>query len=181
VCSSDLEYGGEASELNTSSVTIAAIKGLLTPILQETVNFVNAPFIAKERGIEVKETKSKDSGDYQSLIALTVKAPKKELYVAGTLFSKRDPWIVRINNFNVEIVPEGNMLLMHNNDKPGVIGNIGTVMGRNNINIARMHFGRELAGGMAISVVNIDSPVTDKVLKEIQKLPNILDVKVIGM
>ena len=177
----NIEYGGEASELNTSSVTIAAIKGLLTPILQETVNFVNAPFIAKERGIEVKETKSKDSGDYQSLIALTIKAPKKELYVAGTLFSKRDPWIVRINNFNVEIVPEGNMLLMHNNDKPGVIGNIGTVMGKNNINIARMHFGRELAGGMAISVVNIDSPVTDKVLKEIQKLPNILDVKVIGM
>ena len=177
----DIEYGGEASELNTSSVTIAAIKGLLTPILQETVNFVNAPFIAKERGIEVKEIKNKNSGHYQSLITLTVKARKKELCVAGTLFSKRDPWIVKIDNFNVEIVPEGNMLLMHNNDKPGVIGNIGTVMGKNNINIARMHFGREQAGGMAISVVNIDSPVNDKVLEEIKKLPNILDVKVIAI
>ena len=177
----DIEYGGEASELNTSSVTIAAIKGLLMPILQETVNFVNAPFIAMERGIEVKEIKSKNSGDYQSLVTLTVKARKKELCVAGTLFSKRDPWIVKIDNFNVEIVPEGNMLLMHNNDKPGVIGNIGTVMGKNNINIARMHFGREQAGGMAISVVNIDSPVSDKILDEIKKLPNILGVKVISM
>jgi D-3-phosphoglycerate dehydrogenase len=176
-----IEYRGEAAELNTSPVTIAAIKGLLSPILEETVNFVNAPFIAKERGIEVKETKSKDSGDYQSLLTLTVKSPKKEISVSGTLFSKKDPWIVRIDNFNVEIVPEGNMLLMHNNDKPGVIGNIGTVMGKNDINIARMHFGREQAGGMAISVVNIDSPVTDKVLDEIRKLPNILSLKVISM
>ena len=176
-----IEYLGEAAALNTSSVTIAAIKGLLSPILEETVNFVNAPFIAKERGIEVKETKSKDSGDYQSLLMLTVKSAKKQTSVSGTLFSKKDPWIVRIDNFNVEIVPEGNMLLMHNNDKPGVIGNIGTVMGKNNINIARMHFGREQTGGMAISVVNIDSPATDKVLEEIRKLPNILDLKVISM
>jgi D-3-phosphoglycerate dehydrogenase len=176
-----IEYLGEAAALNTSSVTIAVIKGLLTPILEETVNFVNAPFIAKERGIEVKETKSNDSGHFQSLLTLTIKSPKKEISVSGTLFSKKDPWIVRIDNFNVEIVPEGTMLFMHNNDKPGVIGNIGTVMGKNNINIARMHFGREQSGGMAISVVNIDSPVNDKVLDEIRKLPNILDLKVISM
>lgn len=176
-----IEYRGEAADLNTSSVTIAAIKGLLAPILEETVNFVNAPFIAKERGIEVKETKSQDSGDYQSLLTLMITSPTKEICISGTLFSKKDPWIVRIDNFNVEIVPEGNMLLMHNNDRPGVIGSIGTVMGNNNINIARMHFGREQAEGMAISVVNIDSPVTDKVLEEIRKLPNILDVKVISM
>ena len=176
-----IEYLGEAATLNTSSVTIAVIKGLLTPILEETVNFVNAPFIAKERGIEVKETKSNDSGHFESLLTLTIKSPKKEISVSGTLFSKKDPWIVRIDNFNVEIVPEGTMLFMHNNDKPGVIGNIGTVMGKNNINIARMHFGREQSGGMAISVVNIDSPVNDKVLDEIRKLPNILDLKVISM
>ncbi len=176
-----IEYLGEAAALNTSAVTIAAIKGLLTPMLEETVNFVNAPFIAKERGIEVKETKSKDSGDFQSLITLTVKSPKRQLSVSGTLFSKKEPWIVKIDNYDVEVVPEGNMLVMHNNDKPGVIGSIGTVMGKNDINIARMHFGREQAGGMAISVVNIDSPVDDKVLGEIKALPNILDVKVISM
>ena len=149
----------------------------MTPSAESTAKIT----AAKERGIEVKETKSKDSGDYQSLLTLTVKSAKKQISVSGTLFSKKEPWIVRIDNFNVEIIPEGNMLLMHNNDKPGVIGNIGTVMGKNDINIARMHFGREQAGGMAISVVNIDSPVNDMVLGEIRKLPNILDLKVISM
>jgi D-3-phosphoglycerate dehydrogenase len=176
-----IEYKGEASNLNTSPITIAAIKGLLTPILEETVNFVNAPFIAKERGIEVKETKSSDAGDYQNMIALKIKSKKKEILVAGTLFSKKDPRIVQIDNFPVEISPEGSMLFMYNNDKPGVIGNIGNLLGKNNINIARMHFGRETAGGRAISVVNIDSPVSDKALNEIKNLPNILDVKVINL
>ncbi len=176
-----LEYRGDASELNISPVTIAALKGLLTPILEETVNFVNAPFIAKERGIEVKETKSTDAGDYQSAITMRIKSPKKSLSVTGTLFSRRDPRIVKIDDFTVEIVPEGSMLFMYNNDKPGVIGNIGMLLGKNNINIARMHFGREKAGGRAISVVNIDSPVSEKILEEIKNLPHILDVKVINL
>jgi len=145
------------------------------------VNFVNAPFIAKERGIEVKETKSTDAGDYQSAITMRIKSPKKVLSVTGTLFSRRDPRIVKIDDFTVEIVPEGSMLFMYNNDKPGVIGNIGMLLGKNNINIARMHFGREKAGGRAISVVNIDSPVSEKILEEIKNLPNILDVKVINL
>ena len=177
----DLEYRGEAAGLNTSPMTIAALKGLLTPILEETVNFVNAPFIAKERGIEVKETKSSDAGDYNSMITMRLKSPKKELLVSGTLFSKKDPRIVRIDSFPVEIVPEGSLLFMYNNDKPGVIGNIGSLLGKNNINIGRMHFGRELAGGMAISVVNIDSPVTGTLLEEIKNLPNILFTKVINL
>ncbi|MDI6801684.1 MAG: phosphoglycerate dehydrogenase [Thermodesulfovibrionales bacterium] len=176
-----IEYRGEVSMLNISPITIAAIKGLLTPILEETVNFVNAPFIAKERGIEVKETKSTDAGDYQSMIALKIRSKKKELLVAGTLFSKKDPRIVKIDEFPVEISPEGSMLFMYNNDKPGVIGNIGNLLGKNSINIARMHFGRETAGGKAISVVNIDSPVSEKLLEEIKNLPNILDVKVINL
>jgi len=176
-----LEYKGDASELNVSPLTIAAIKGILNPILLETVNFVNAPFIAKERGIEIKETKSTDAGDYQSLITMRVLSPGKELTVSGTLFSKKDPRIVKIDDFTVEIVPEGCMLFMYNNDRPGVIGNIGTLLGKNNINIARMHLGREKAGGRAISVVNIDTCVTAQILKEIKRLPNILDVKEINL
>ncbi len=176
-----LEYRGEASGLNTYPLTIAALKGLLSPVLEETVNFVNAPFIAKERGIEVKETKSSDAGDYNSLVTIVLKSPRKKLAIAGTLFSKKDPRIVKINMLTVEIIPEGDMLFMYNNDKPGVIGNIGTILGKNSINIARMHFGREKAGGRAISVVNIDAPVSEKLLAEIKKLPNILDVKVINL
>jgi len=103
-------------------------------------------------------------GTFRVFLLSPLNLRKKRISVSGTLFSKKDPWIVRIDNFNVEIVPEGTMLFMHNNDKPGVIGNIGTVMGKNNINIARMHFRQGAVGCMAISVVNIDSPVNDKVL-----------------
>jgi len=172
-----IEYRGEASEINTAPVKIAAIKGFLSPILEETVNFVNAPLIAKERGIEVKETKSADAGDYQSMIALRIKAKDKESYVTGTLFSRKDPRIVSVDGFKIEIVPEGELLFIHNNDKPGVIGNIGTLLSKNNINIARMQFGREAPGGRAISVVTIDSPATPGILEEIKSLPNVLFLK----
>ncbi|MBE0425050.1 MAG: phosphoglycerate dehydrogenase [Nitrospirae bacterium] len=176
-----IEYRGDASEINTAPVTIAVIKGFLTPILEETVNFVNAPVIAKERGIEVREVKSTDGGDYQSLIALRLKAKDKESYFAGTLFSKKDPRIVVIDNFKVEIVPEGELLFMYNNDKPGVIGNIGTLIGKNNINIARMHFGRETPGGISISVVSIDTPASTELIDEIKRLPNIISVRQISL
>lgn len=176
-----IEYLGEAAKINTAPVTIAAIKGFLNPILLETVNFVNAPIIAKERGIEVKEVKSTDEGDYQSMIALRLKARGKESYFAGTLFSKKDPRIVYVDNFKVEIVPEGDLLFLYNNDRPGVIGNIGTLLGRNQINIARMHFGRESQGGMAISVVSIDTHATPEIIEQIKKLPNILSVRQISL
>jgi len=176
-----VEYRGEASTINTAPVTIAAIKGLLTPLLQETVNFVNAPVIAKERGIDIKETKAKEAGDYSTLLTLRVGSPEKGLTISGTLFSRKSPRIVQVDRFPVEIVPEGIMLLIYNNDRPGVIGNIGTLLGKNNINIGRMHFGRESQGGLAISVVNIDSEVSDAILDEIKRLPNIISVKLIRL
>jgi len=172
-----IEYQGDASEINTEPVTIAAIKGFLTPILEETVNFINAPVIAKERGIEVKEIKSADAGDYQSMLAIRLKVAGSERYIAGTLFSKKDPRIVFIDTFKVEIVPFGELLFIYNNDKPGVIGSIGMLLSKNNINIARMHFGRETQGGTAISVVTIDTPATPQIIEDIKKLPNILSIK----
>jgi len=176
-----IEYQGEAATLNTEPLHIALLKGFLEPILEETVNFVNAPIIAKERGISVKEMKSSGGGDYHSMIVLNAKIDGKENLLAGTLLGRMDPRIVKINNFPVEIAPEGNMLFMYNNDRPGVIGNIGSFLGNCNINIARMHFGRETAGGMAISVVSIDAPVTPAQLEEIKKMPNILAVKAVSL
>jgi D-3-phosphoglycerate dehydrogenase len=172
-----IEFRGEASEIDTAPVKIAAVKGFLSPILEATVNFVNAPFIAKERGIEVKETKSADAGDYQSMVAMQIRAKDRESYIAGTLFSKKDPRIIAVDGFKIEIVPEGELLFIYNNDKPGVIGNIGTLLGKNKINIARMQFGREAPGGRAISVVTIDSPATPGIIEEIKSLPNILSLK----
>lgn len=176
-----VEFHGDAASINSAPVTIAAIKGFLTPILLETVNFVNAPIIAKERGIEVREVKSAEAGDYHSMIALKVSGKDKKSYVAGTLFSKKDPRIILIDNFEVEVVPEGELLLMFNNDKPGVIGNIGSTLGKNDINIARMHFGRESQGGTAISIVSIDSVPTPEIIDQIKGLPNILSVVQISL
>jgi len=172
-----IEYRGEAMELNTAPITIAALKGLLTPILEETVNFVNAPFIAKERGIEVKETKSSDAGDYQSMLNFIVRAKDKELGISGTLFSRKDPRIISVGRFFVEIIPEGTLLFIENNDRPGVIGGIGSYLGEKGINIARMHFGRESAGGRAISVVSVDTPLKDNEIEDLKGLPNIITVK----
>lgn len=176
-----IEYKGDAADIDTAPVTIAALKGFLTPILEETVNFVNAPLIARERGIEIKEIKSTDQGDYQSMIALRINAKKKTSYFAGTLYGKKDPRIVFVDSFKVEIIPTGELLFMYNNDKPGVIGNIGSLLGKNKINIARMHFGRETPGGTAISVVSIDSHASPALLKKIKELPNILSVKQIRL
>ncbi|RMG66823.1 MAG: phosphoglycerate dehydrogenase [Nitrospirae bacterium] len=174
-----LEFRGEAENIDTKPVTIAALKGLLEPILTETVNFVNAPFIAKERGIEVKETKSPDSGDYHNMLVIRVRANGKEHKICGTLIGKREPRIIKVEEFPVEVIPEGTMLFIYNNDRPGVIGNIGTTLGKNNINIARMHFGRVEAGGKAISVVSVDTEISQEVLNEIKALPNILSVHII--
>ncbi|HAR45490.1 MAG: phosphoglycerate dehydrogenase [Nitrospirae bacterium GWC2_57_13] len=174
-----LEYSGDVAELKLEPITLAALKGLLTPILKENVNYVNAPLIAKDRGIEVKVGTTSGSSEYTSLITLKVKANGKQALVAGTLNSKKEPRIVQVDNFPMETVPDGYMLVLMNNDKPGVIGGIGTILGQNGINIARMQFGREKQGGLAVSVVSIDSPVSDDLMEKIKKLPNVLSVKLI--
>ncbi len=172
-----IEYLGEISTLNTQALTAAALKGILDPILGEPVNYVNASFIAKERGIEVKEIKGKEAGDYQSLVKVILLSKDDKTVIAGTLLSRKDPRIVQINDISMEIIPEGNMIFMRNHDRPGVIGNIGTLLGKNNINIGHMHFGRKEVGGIAFSVISIDASLTDEIIEQIKKLPNVLEVK----
>lgn len=176
-----IEYKGIITELNLEPITIAALKGILSPILEETVNFINAPLIAKERGIEVKEITTDDAGDYQSMMNVTIKSGKKEGSVSGILHGKREPRIISVDNFAVEIIPEGEMLMLSNIDEPGVIGDMGTLLGKNKINIARMHFGRAKPGGEAISVVSVDVPVSKDLLAKIRKLPHVLSVKQIHL
>jgi D-3-phosphoglycerate dehydrogenase len=172
-----VEYSGEVANLKLEPMTLAALKGLLSPTLQETVNYVNAPLIAKDRGIEVKVSTSGDTTEYTSLITIRAKAGGRDLSVSGTLNSKKEPRIIQVDDFPMETVPEGDMLVLMNNDKPGVIGGIGMLMGQNGINIARMQFGREKQGGLAMSVVSIDNPVSDDLLEKVRKLPNVLSVK----
>lgn len=172
-----IEYLGEISSLNTQALTTAALKGVLDPILGEPVNYVNASFIARERGIDIKEIKGKEAGDYQSLVRVILLSKDDKTVIAGTLLSRKDPRIVQINDISMEIIPEGNMIFMRNHDRPGVIGNIGTLLGKNDINIGHMHFGRKEVGGIAFSVISIDASLTDEIIEQIKKLPNVLEVK----
>jgi len=176
-----IEYQGEVVEYGTKPITISVLKGLLTPFVGETVNYVNAPVMAKERGIRVTESMSEKAEDFASLIALTVRSKMEENYIAGTLFGRRELRIVKLNDFFIEAIPEGFILLVHNYDRPGVIGNIGSALGSRNINIATMQFGRDRIGGIAISLLHLDSPLPPGVAGEILRLPNIISVRQIQM
>ncbi|MCM8761334.1 MAG: ACT domain-containing protein, partial [Candidatus Omnitrophica bacterium] len=168
-------------KFDISPFTLSIIKGMLTPILQETVNFVNSMVIAKERGIRVIETKIDQIQDFANLIMVDVETDRMRSSLTGTLFTKVDPRIVKIDDFYVDAVPEGYMLFMQNKDVPGIIGQIGTILGRNNINIAGMSFGRESKGGKAVSVLNIDSDVPKNVLEELRKAQNVYGVKLVKL
>jgi D-3-phosphoglycerate dehydrogenase len=172
-----VRYRGRVADLNVASVTIAALKGLLAPILDATVNFVNAPLIARDRGIEVVEVNEAEADVVASTITLTVEAGGRSSRVVGLLTSRNEPRIVELNEIVVEVVPQGHMLVLSNQDRPGVIGGIGTVLGESGINIALMNFGRDAPGGRAIAVVNVDQEVPDAVLERLRALPNILTVK----
>ncbi|MFQ5597802.1 MAG: phosphoglycerate dehydrogenase [Nitrospiria bacterium] len=176
-----ISYVGEAADIQTAPITIAALKGLLSPILEEPVNSVNAPEIAKERGIVTKEEKRSDAGNFSSLLSIKVKAGDKIRHVTGAIFNKTEPRIVEIDRMSLEFTPSGNMLYIFNEDMPGVIGSLGQLLAKNQVNISLMQLGREKAGGKAISVVGIDSVLSSEVLQEIKTLPHVLSVKQIKM
>lgn len=177
-----VEYHGQVAAMETASITIAAIKGLLDPILKENINFVNARSIAEERDIEICEVKFDDKGDFKDLIVLKIEFDNSRRSISGALFTrKEEPRVVSIDGFAVEIALEGNMLLIFNNDKPGVIGKIGTYLGENSVNISKMHFVRDMPGGRAIAVVNIDSAVRTGMLSEIAAFPNVTSVRLITL
>ncbi|OGE18455.1 MAG: phosphoglycerate dehydrogenase [Candidatus Dadabacteria bacterium RIFCSPHIGHO2_12_FULL_53_21] len=171
-----IEYDGEVSELDTSPLTVAALKGFLTPMMDVVVSHVNAPVIAEERGIKVIESKSSQTKDYTSLISIKVKTEDGESHVSGTIFGKEEPRFVRINGVTIDVVPKGYLLVSENNDRPGFIGAMCTLLGENGVNIGLLHLGREAIGGRAIVFTNVDSPVPAKVIDKISKLPDIISV-----
>jgi len=176
-----IEYHGEVIEYGTKPITIAVLKGLLTPFVGETVNFVNAQVMAKERGMRLTESTSTEAEDFASLIAITTRSKMEQHYIAGTLFGRKELRIVKLNDFFIEAIPEGYILLVNNYDRPGVIGNIGTALGTRNINIATMQFGRDRMGGNAISLLHLDAPLPTGMLGEILRLPNIISVRQIQL
>ncbi len=177
----NIVYSGDIAKHDTAPLTMALMKGLLSPILQDTVNFINSMALAKERGVRVTESKSSQSEEFVTLVSLEVKTQKETHRIAATLFTKTEPRIVKVDEFYVEAMPAGCMLIMQNWDKPGIIGNLGSLMGEYNINIAAMSFGREKQGGRALTVLNVDSCVTAEILEKIKSLPHILSAKAVQL
>jgi D-3-phosphoglycerate dehydrogenase len=153
------------------------LKGFLTPILGEKVNVVNAPHLAKERDLKWTESKTNQTADYTSLITLRAKSGDRAYSVSGTLLAKNSPRIVAIDELSVDVVPQGTMVIYTNIDKPGVIGYVGTVLGKNKINIAAMQVGRKISGGEAVTVVSVDTDVPEGVIKQIREFEGITNVK----
>ncbi len=176
-----IEFSGELADLNTSPITIAFLKGMFTPILKDAVNYVNAPIIAKDRGIKVIESKSEHSDDFINTLKVSVRTNEGENDIVGTVFGKNEPRLVRLNTFRLEALPAGPMLLVYNKDVPGVIGALGTTLGQNGINISRMTVGREEESQQNIILLSTDTLISKEVLGKVCSLKNINDAMVLEL
>jgi len=181
VLEAKIDYSGAVTEYDVAPLTTAVLKGLLTPILKDDVNFVNAPHIAAERGIKVVESKSRTSEDFASLVKITVRTLEGENIVSGTIFGKDLPRILRINNFYLEAIPEGHNLLIHNQDSPGVIGRIATALGMRGINISRMQVGQEKEKKQNVILLTTNTTVNDEILEELRGQENVFSARKIEL
>jgi D-3-phosphoglycerate dehydrogenase len=171
-----VEYEGHVATLNTRPLTAILLQGLLRPLM-DSVNMVNAPVVAKERNIEVSEVKTDREGTYHTLIRVTVETTRRKRDIAGTLFADHRPRIVEIKGIEIEAALGPHMLYVTNEDKPGMIGNLGSLLGDNGINIATFALGRAAQGGDAIALIEIDGPIPAKILRQVQALPHVRQAK----
>jgi D-3-phosphoglycerate dehydrogenase len=176
-----LRYAGEAASLAVGPLTVAFLRGLLAVILEETVTDVNAPYLARQRGLALVESRTSAGESFASLVRAELRTDAGTWQVAGTLFHRREPRIVEVDGYGMEAHPSGWLLVLANDDVPGVIGRIGTLLGAHGINIAGMQLGRKAPGGRAVSILNLDSAVPDAVLGGLRALPYIRTAKLIHL
>ena len=175
----EVEYAGEVAELRLAPITIAVLKGLLEAV-SDRVNMVNASVIAREHGISVIESRASRSEDYASTVTTRVRGEEQRL-LAGAIFHGSQPRIVRLDDFILEAIPEGFTLIVHNDDRPGVVGAVGTVLGEAAINISRMQLALQRERGEAAMLVNIDQAPPPQVLERLRALPHILSSQLVEL
>ncbi len=176
-----ISYQGEIAEHDTSILKAAVLEGLLTPVISEQVNLINAPFLAQRRGLSITEQKSSEASEYASLITVTLNTTNEGVTLAGT--SLRDgPHIVKFDDYWMDVEPSVPYLLfVDNRDQPGSVGAVGTVAGQHNINISFMKVGRLSPRGRAMMVLGLDDPVPPQVLQEIQDLPHVYSASLVEL
>ncbi|MBS3886392.1 MAG: phosphoglycerate dehydrogenase [Firmicutes bacterium] len=177
----EILYSGEIANYPVTPLTNSFLIGLLSVILQETVNYVNAPVIAKQRGIKVREVVSKTVENFTNLITVTIKTADGTQTIAGTLFNRDDIRIVQIGKYRIEVIPSRYMLVTTYMDMPGVIGRFGITLGNHNINIAGMQVGRQSIGGEAVMVLQVDSPVSEEIIAKLQELDAIMSIRFVRL
>ncbi len=176
ITGAEIEYEGTVATRNIKPLTAAALAGLLKPLVSE-VNMVNASVVAKERGIHVSETTRAAQGVFESYMRLTLTTERQTRSVAGTVFSDGQPRIIQVKGINMEASLSPHMLYISNEDRPGFIGALGTVLGDEGLNIATFNLGRAEQGGDAIALVAVDQPVNSSVLEKVCDLPHVVQAK----
>jgi D-3-phosphoglycerate dehydrogenase len=178
----EITYGGKAQQWPTDPITRAVLKGFLELSGGKEVNRVNVLTMAAGLGLEVKEIKSSEQTDFNEWLHVAVYSGKEKISAGGSVFGAKSlPRIVRLNGQPVEIVPEGVLFLLNNKDRPGIVGYLGTLIGKHNINIASMSLGRDKAGGRALTILNLDSVPPPALLEEIQKDPDISHLRIVKL
>jgi D-3-phosphoglycerate dehydrogenase len=175
----EVEYAGEVADLRVAPITIAVLKGLLESV-SDRVNMVNAPVIARERGIKVVESKASRPFDFTSTITTRVRGCVDRL-VAGALFHGNQPRIVRIDDFMLEAIPEGPTIFLQNHDRPGVVGHLGQVLGEAGINISRMQLALVRERGEAAMLVNVDAMPDEDVMERLRSLPQMIAAQLVDL
>jgi D-3-phosphoglycerate dehydrogenase len=178
----DITYGGKAQQYPTDPITRSVLKGFLAMAGGQEVNQVNVRSLAASLGLQVQEIKSSEQTDFVEWLHVAVFSGEQKFSAGGSVFGARSfPRIVRLNGQPVEIAPEGVLFLMNNKDRPGMVGYIGTLMGKHHVNIASMTLGRDKAGGRALTVLSLDSVPPPELLEEIEKDPDISDVRIVKL
>jgi D-3-phosphoglycerate dehydrogenase len=178
----EVQYRGDAAKRSTKLLTAALTAGLLELRLDYNVNIVNAPTLAAERGLEIVEQRSSQKGDFSTLVKVEVHSGDgRSLAAAGTLFGNQFLRLVQLGSYHLDAYMDGVMLLFHHRDVPGLIGYIGTIFGKHQVNIAQMTVGRQQAGGEAIAVLNLDSPPPELALQEVRMHDKISSLTVVKL
>ncbi|MEE9520024.1 MAG: ACT domain-containing protein, partial [bacterium] len=177
----NIRYAGEEIARGTAPLTLYVLAGVLQTFMEEAVNTVNAPYLAKQRGIVLNESTTRATEDYANLVTVELVTDKGRGTASGTIFGRKNPRIVRIDEVSLEAIPEGHILVFTNRDTPGVIGRVGTILGNNGINIAGIQLGRTAPKEDAVAVLNVDQRVSEEVLEELRALPNLYVAKTITL
>jgi D-3-phosphoglycerate dehydrogenase len=165
-----IEYEGEVADMNTRALTSAVLAGVLKPTLSE-VNMVSAPVVARERGVKVTETKREQRGIYETYIRVIAKTGTSTRSVAGTIYSDGQMRLIQVKDINIDAQLSPHMVYTVNEDKPGFIGGLGTLLGEEGVNIASFHLGRDKAGGEAIALLEVDEKVPASVVEKLSAMP----------